>query len=89
MTDYVPVITRAVAGSDQNTVASRHALYERAQTELVGQLRNFDPPFAESAIMRERLTLEEAIRKVEADAARPPYELTEATEWPADRCTLR
>jgi hypothetical protein len=78
MTDYVPLIARATAGLDQNTGASRHALYERARTELIGQLRNVDPPLTESAIMRERLALEEAIRKVEADAARRPYALEEA-----------
>src|SRR5262249_46527014 len=45
-------------------------LYERARTALVGQLRNMNPPLTESEITRERLALEEAIRKVEAEAAR-------------------
>jgi hypothetical protein len=46
-------------------------LYERARTALVAQLRGMnDPPLTEAEITRERLALEEAIRKVEAEAAR-------------------
>src|SRR5438105_13396307 len=70
MTDYYPLIGRAVAGLDKNTGESRRALYERARTALVAQLRGLDPPLTETEITRERLALEEAIRKVEAEAAR-------------------
>jgi hypothetical protein len=70
MTDYYPLIGKAVAGLDKNTGEARRALYERARTALVGQLRNMTPPLTESEITRERLALEEAIRKVEAEAAR-------------------
>src|SRR5205814_5988733 len=46
-------------------------LYERARSALVAQLRGMnDPPLTEAEITRERLALEEAIRKVEAEAAR-------------------
>jgi hypothetical protein len=70
MTDYYPLIGRAVAGLEKNTGDQRRALYERARTALVAQLRGLDPPLTESEITRERLALEEAIRKVEAEAAR-------------------
>jgi hypothetical protein len=70
MTDYVPLIARAVAGLEKNTGAARRALYERARTALLAQLRTLDPPLTESEVTRERLSLEEGIRKVEADAAR-------------------
>jgi hypothetical protein len=70
MTDYYPLIGKAVAGLEKNTGEARRVLYERARTALVGQLRNMDPPLSESEITRERLALEEAIRKVEAEAAR-------------------
>jgi hypothetical protein len=70
MTDYYPLIARAVAGLDKNTGDQRRALYERARTALVAQLRGLDPPLTESEITRERLALEESIRKVEAEAAR-------------------
>jgi hypothetical protein len=70
MTDYQPLIARAVEGLGKSTGEARRGLYERARTALVTQLRNVDPPLSESEITRERLSLEEAIRKVEADAAR-------------------
>jgi hypothetical protein len=69
MADYHPLISRAVAGLEHNTGENRRVLYERARAALVNQLRGVDPPFEESDIARERLALEEAIRKVEADAA--------------------
>jgi hypothetical protein len=70
MTDYLPLIARAVDGLDRSTGEARRALYERARTALVTQLRGVDPPLSESEITKERLALEDAIRKVEADAAR-------------------
>jgi hypothetical protein len=73
MTDYYPLIARAVAGLEKNTGDQRRALYERARTALVAQLRGLDPPLTESEITRERLALEESIRKVEAEAARKAH----------------
>jgi hypothetical protein len=70
MADYHPLISRAVAGLDKNTGENRRVLYERARTALVNQLRSIEPALDESDITRERLALEEAIRKVEADAAK-------------------
>lgn len=72
MTDYYPLIARAVTGLDKATGEARRALYERARTALVMQLRGVQPALSEAAITRERLALEEAIRKVEAEAARRP-----------------
>lgn len=70
MADYYPLIARAVAGLDKNTGENRRALYERARTALVNQLRGVDPALDESDITRERLALEEAIRKLEVEAAK-------------------
>jgi len=70
MADYYPLIARAVAGLDKNTGENRRALYERARAALVAQLRGVDPPLEETEVTRERLALEESIRKVEAEAAR-------------------
>ena len=71
MADYYPLISRAVGGLDNNTGENRRALYERARAALLAQLRNADPPLDEEQISRERLGLEEAIRRVEADASAP------------------
>jgi hypothetical protein len=70
MTDYQPLIARAVEGLGKSSGEARRALYERARSALVAQLRAVEPALSESEITRERLSLEEAIRKVEADAAR-------------------
>ncbi len=70
MADYYPLIAKAVAGLEKNTGEGRRILYERARDALVAQLRSVTPALSESDITRERLALEEAIRKVEADAAR-------------------
>jgi hypothetical protein len=72
MADYYPLIARAVSGLDKNTGENRRALYDRARTALVSQLRGVEPALDETDITRERLALEEAIRKVEAEAARRP-----------------
>jgi hypothetical protein len=70
MADYQPLIARAVAGLEKNTGENRRALYERARNALVAQLRGVSPALEESEITKERLALEEAIRKVEAETAR-------------------
>jgi hypothetical protein len=72
MTDYRPLLARAIANLDPNTGEARRAVYDRARTALVNQLRGMNPPLAEADITRQRLSLEEAIRKVEAEAAAAP-----------------
>jgi hypothetical protein len=69
MADYHPLISRAVAGLDKNTSEARRVLYDRARNALVAQLRAIQPPLEEDELTRERLELEEAIRKVEAEQA--------------------
>jgi hypothetical protein len=83
MADYFPLISRAVAGLDKNTGENRRVLYDRARSALVAQLRGVEPALNESDITRERLALEEAIRKVEADAAkRSRPDVPEVSEAP-------
>jgi hypothetical protein len=70
MADYYPLIARAIAGLDPSAPGeARRALYERARSALIAQLRSVQPPLSESEITRERLSLEEAVRKVESEAA--------------------
>ncbi|MGH6683707.1 MAG: hypothetical protein ACRECA_07250, partial [Pseudolabrys sp.] len=70
MADYHPLVARAVSGLEKSTGENRRALYERARAALVNQLRSVQPALDESDITRERLALEEAIRKVEAEAVK-------------------
>ena len=72
MADYYPLIARAISGLDKNTGENRRALYDRARAALVSQLRGVQPALDETEITRERLALEESIRKVEAEAAKRP-----------------
>src|SRR3954463_384900 len=73
MADYYPLIARAIAGLDPSAPGeARRALYERARSALIAQLRSVQPPLSESEITRERLSLEEAVRKVESEAPRRP-----------------
>ena len=67
---YHQLIARAVDGLDKNTGEARRALYERARNALVAQLGSNQPVLVLADITKERLALEEAIRKVEAEAAR-------------------
>ena len=70
MADYYPLISRAVNGLEKSTGENRRALYDRARGALVNQLRSVEPALDESDITRERLALEEAIRKIEAEAVK-------------------
>jgi hypothetical protein len=72
MTDYLPLLSRAVTGLERNTAEARRSVYDRARQALLKQLRSMNPPLAESEITRERLALEEAIRRIETQTVRPP-----------------
>jgi hypothetical protein len=80
MADYYPLIARAIAGLDPSAPGeSRRALYERARAALIAQLRSVQPPLSESEITRERLSLEEAVRKVESEAAQRARDATRSS----------
>ena len=54
MADYYPLIARAVEGIPEARRRSGGAVYERARTALMQQLRSLDPPLSEADIERER-----------------------------------
>src|SRR5689334_12164631 len=90
MADYYPLIARAIAGLDPSAPGeSRRALYERARAALIQQLRSVDPPLSESEITRERLSLEEAVRKVESEAAQRAREARSGTSGGSARDAFR
>ena len=68
MADYYPLLLRAVGSLDNNTDFARSALYERARSALVNQMRGFQLLLDDSDIISEMLMLEEAIQKIEAEA---------------------
>jgi len=82
MADYYTLISNGIAALDKKTGESRRVFYDRARATLVDQLRRADPPLSETLIEQERLALEDAIRKVEAEAT-----LSEGTGIPNSRQT--
>jgi hypothetical protein len=84
MADYYPLIAKAVSGLDRSTGETRRALYERARSALHAQLRGVEPALSEADITRERLALEEAIRKVEAEVVRRSRGEPPRSEYRAD-----
>ena len=82
MADYYTLLQRAISGLPENTPETRGAIYERARTVLVQQLRNVEPPLPEADIDREYAALDLVIARIEAEA-RPREEPTWPEEnWP-------
>lgn len=67
MADYYPLLARAIAGLPTKTVEARGVVYERARKALLAQLRGAEPPLRDEDIARERGSLEDAIRRLEAE----------------------
>lgn len=78
MADYYPLLVRAISGLSQNTAETRKIVFDRARAALLKQLRSVEPPLPEGEIVRERQSLEEAIRRISAEYPEPPAE-AEAT----------
>ncbi len=66
MAEYLPLLERAVAGLSDSNPETRRAIYERARSALLGQLRSMEPPVPEDDIARESEALDEAISRLEA-----------------------
>jgi len=69
MADYYSLLARAIAALPQSTPEARHSVYERARKALFNQLRSIQPPVAEADIDAEGRALDEAIARLEAEAA--------------------
>jgi hypothetical protein len=70
--DYYALIAHAIASLEQNTTEARQAVYDHARRVLREQVRDLTPTLSISERMDELLALEEAIRKVELEAAGAP-----------------
>lgn len=69
MADFHPVLARAIAGLTDKSPEARRSVYDRARAALLAQLRSLDPPLSEADITRERLSLDEAVSRIEAEIA--------------------
>jgi len=87
MADYYSILKKTIASLPENNGAARRGVYSRARNAIVNQLKAYEPPLSQAEITAEQLRLEEAIRKVEAEAARETLglgALTPTVEEPAD-----
>ncbi|HXY56954.1 MAG TPA: hypothetical protein VEH76_00070 [Methylocystis sp.] len=69
MADYYSLLARKIAGLPQSTPQTRQAVYDLARRALVNQLRTIQPPVADQVIQNEGRALDEAIARVEREAA--------------------
>ena len=72
MAEYYAVLSKAVAGLEAGNPDARRAVYDKARNALIGQLKAIDPPLPTQEISRQRLELEEAIRRVERETSANP-----------------
>lgn len=68
MADYRDLLRRAIDALPENSGANRRAVYEKARSALVAQLRAIEPPLPAREITTHRLNLEDCIRQVEQEA---------------------
>ncbi|MFD1355921.1 histidine kinase, partial [Methylorubrum suomiense] len=72
MADYYPLLARALEALPDRTPALRKAVYDRARSALIGQLRNLDPPVPGADIELERKALDAAIGRLEIEYGTTP-----------------
>lgn len=72
MADYYPLLARALDALPDRSPALRRAVYDRARSALIAQLRSLDPPVPEADIDLERQALDTAIGRLEAEYEAPP-----------------
>jgi hypothetical protein len=73
MADYYSIIAKAVGALDPNTGDARRRLYDRARGALLGEMRNIELALDQADILAARMSLEEAIGKVETEAQRAEH----------------
>jgi lipoprotein-anchoring transpeptidase ErfK/SrfK len=71
MVDYYPILARAMSAPEARDPQWRRGVYERARQMLVTQLLARRPATPPDAIAAEQSALDTAIRKIEAEMARP------------------
>ena len=69
MAEYYPLLAKAVASLPDATPEARRAIYERARSALIGQLRATQPPVPEADIQAENKALDDAASRLEAEYA--------------------
>ena len=89
MADYKELLRRAISALPENNGAARRAVYEKARSALVGQLRAIVPPLPARDITQHRLQLEDCIRQVEQEASEAVISLGREGQSPRPTFTPR
>jgi tetratricopeptide (TPR) repeat protein len=82
MTDFYPLLNRAIGALDRKTPEARRAVYDRARQMLVTQLRSMTPPLSEAGIRTEQSALESAIERIETEATNSRVRQSQVNEFP-------
>ena len=69
MADYYGLLARAIQALKRNDKPSRTEIYAKARHVLIRKLKAINPPLPPEEISKQQLSLEEAIRRVEREAA--------------------
>lgn len=67
MADYYPLLTRAVRNLPDNSPEARQAIFLRARDALERQLRSVTPRLTDADIVRELLSLEDVIKRIDRE----------------------
>lgn len=67
MVDYYPLLAKAIARSPDGGAQARDTIFECARAALIRQLRNLEPAVSEAVIAQEQASLEDAIRRAQAE----------------------
>ena len=67
MTDYHPLLLRAIQALERDTPEARQAVFNRARQMVSSHLRGMNPPASDERIKAEQAALEDAIWRVEMD----------------------
>jgi hypothetical protein len=68
MAEYYALLARAIGAQERNDESSRREIYVKARSALIRQLKAITPTLPPAEISKQRLALEEAIRRVEREA---------------------
>jgi hypothetical protein len=67
MVDYYPLLAKAIAKSPEGGAQARDAIFDCARAALTTQLRGLEPAISETVIEQEQASLEDAIRRAQAE----------------------
>lgn len=84
MADYYPLLARAIANLATNEIDIRQSIYARARDALDRQLKSLDPALSDADILKEKLALEDVVRRVEQEQLAPPPHEQAPTQSLAD-----